>query len=154
MMARLFLLFFIFSNTAYAIRLTQTVSNDVLFDLSLIAPTDAGDYFSTRHTSSSRATRLSISGIPAATEWVVYAKISHEIKGVKVKIKRTGNGSGRTIPTGNTSNRVLGITETKLFSGKGSRTHIPMQTEIDDISVGDGFGTLGTDIIFTIKTLE
>lgn len=152
-MIRIFLLFLVISNTAYAISLRQTVSNDVLFDFRLIAPTDAGDYFSARHTSAPRATLLSITGIPNATEWVVFAKISHDISGIKVKIKRTGNGSGSQLPTGNISNKILGITEIKLFSGTGSRSHIPMQTEIDSLGVGDGFGTLGTDIVFTVKTL-
>lgn len=149
---RLLALFFISTMNVHAITLTQTVPSDVLFNLTTATPTDAGSYFTDAHTSSANATLLSVSDIPNGTQWTVYAKLSQNISGIKVRIKRTGDGTGIKKPTGNTSNRILTTNPKKLFDGKGSVINIPMQTEVYGIGVNDGHGTFETNIEFIVET--
>ena len=149
---RLFTLFFISTVNVYAITLTQTVPSDVLFDLTTTTPTDAGNYFTNAHTSPANASLLSISDIPNDTQWTISAKLSQAMSGVKVRIKRTGEGTGINKPTGNTRNRILTTNLKKLFDGKGSIINIPMQTEIYGIGVNDGHGIFDTNIEFIVET--
>ena len=149
---RLITLFFISTVNVSAITLIQTVPNEVLFNLTTNAPTDAGSYFADGYTSSANATLLSISDIPNDTTWSVYARLSQDIPGIKVRIKRSGDGTGIKKPTGNTSNRILSTNLIKLFKGQGSITNIPMQTEIYGIGVSDGHGEFTTNIEFTVET--
>jgi len=139
---------------ANAVTLTQTAPGDILFDLNLVTPLEAGTYFSKFQSSSTNATLLSIDDIPSSTKWTVFAKLSTVIPGIKVRIKRTGNGTGSTAPTGNTGNRRLNnaVTWVRLFRGKGSRLNIPMQTQVFNIGVGDGNGVFETDIDFKVET--
>ncbi|MEE9352380.1 MAG: hypothetical protein V3U78_08975 [Thiotrichaceae bacterium] len=153
MTIRIFLLFFVCSINASAVTLTQTVPSDVLFDLNLVTPTEAGTYFATSQSSSSSATLLSVGDIPSTTKWTMYGKLTTTIPGIKVRIKRTGNGTGSTAPNGGLSNKRLNDTTwRKLFSGKGSRLNIPLQTEVYGIGVGDGHGTFEGDIEFKVET--
>ncbi|HIO91555.1 MAG TPA: hypothetical protein EYG68_01775 [Leucothrix mucor] len=149
---RLFTLFFTCVLSANAITLTQTVPSDVLFDLTMVAPTNAGDYFANAHTSPVNSTLLSIADIGNGKKWTVYAKLSQNIPGIKVRIIRTGNGIGKKIPQGNTANKILNTNLRKLFDGQGSILNIPMQTEIYGIGVSDGHGLFTSDIEFIVET--
>jgi len=150
------LLFFICVSSASAITLTQTVATDILFDLTLVAPTDAGDYFNNSYTRDS--TLLTIDGISANTTWKVYAKLSNFVHSgsekIQVRVKRMGNGTGgSTNPSGGATYKRLNDTSYKyLFRGKGSRSDIPMQTKIKNIGVNDDFGTFDTIIEYKVET--
>lgn len=153
MIIRICLLLMLFSN-ANAITLIQSIPDDVLFDLTTIAPTEAGNYLSTRHLSPKNKTLLSIDDIPDTTKWAVYARLANEISGITVKIKRIGDGTGITPPSEARRNyKKIPAIGRKLFSGQGKRLNIPMRTKITNLGVSDGFGTFDTDIIFTVKTL-
>jgi len=151
-LVRLVTLFFACTLTVNAITLTQSVPSDVLFNLTTLTPMDAGDYFASSQTSSPNSTLLSIADIPNDTKWTVYAKLSSNISGIKVRIKRFGNGVGVEQPKGNTGNKVLSTNKRKLFTGKGSIRNIPMQTEVYGIGVGDGYGTFTSNIEFIVET--
>lgn len=137
-----------------AITLTQTAGN-ILFDLSLVAPTDAGDYLNNSYTRDS--TFLTIDNIPSNTKWRVYAKLSVYVHSgqqkIKVRIKRIGNGTGVNVPAGGNSFKTLDNTSyIQLFRGKGNRFNIPMRVQIKGIGVTDDYGTFDTIIEYKVET--
>ena len=155
MILRILLLFFLGLPNAHSVTLNQTVPNEVLFDLNLSPPTEAGTYFASKQSSTANATLLSIDDIPSTTKWIVYGRLTSNLLNnrIKVRIKRTGNGTGSTLPSGTLRNKRLSAgTWKRLFSGKGSRFNIPMQTEVYGIGVNDGFGLFETDIEFKVET--
>ena len=154
-MYRFILLFIICVSSANAITLTQTVNSDVLFDLTPVAPTDAGDYFANSYTRD--ATLLSIEGIANDQKWMVYAKISNYVHSgtekIRIKVKRTGDGTGVTAPTGGAVFKKLTVGNYRyLFRGKGNRYNIPITTKIGGIGVRDGYGAFNTTIEYKVET--
>ena len=154
-MFRLIIFLFICVSSVNAITLTQTVASDVLFDLTPVAPTDAGDYFNNSYTRD--LTALTIDDIPSNQKWKVYAKISNYVHSgsekIKIKVKRNGNGTGVTTPSGGATYKKLNITSYKyLFRGKGNRFDIPMTTKITNIGVTDDYGTFNTTIEYKVET--
>jgi len=149
------LIFFICISSANAITLTQTIASDVVFDLTPVAPTDAGDYFNNSYTRDN--TQLSIDGIPNTTKWKIYAKLSNFVHSgqqkIKVQIKRQGDGTGGTLPSGGNTYKTLNETTYKyIFRGKGSRFDIPIQTKIKGIGVTDDYGAFTTTIEYKVET--
>ncbi len=150
-MLRIIVLFLLCTLSAHAVTLTQTVTGDVLFDLTPLTPTDAGDYFNTSYTRD--LTLLSIDNIPNDVSWTISAKISSEIPGVTVRVSRKGTGTGSTInPSGGTSYKTLTTTYTELFTGEGKRFNIPMRTQLKGIGVSDNNGVFETHIEYKIET--
>jgi len=154
-MFRLIIIFFICVSNVNAITLTQTVANEVLFDLTSVAPTDAGDYFNDSYTRD--LTLLTIDDLPSNQKWRVYAKLSNYVHSgsdkIKIKLKRQGNGTGVTTPSGGNTYKKLNITSYKyLFRGEGSRFDIPMSTKIAGIGVNDDYGTFNTTIEYKVET--
>lgn len=149
-MLRIITLFLLSTACANAVTLTQTVAGDILFDLTPLTPTDAGDYFDNLYTRD--LTYLSIDDIPNNVPWRIYAKLSSEIPGIVVRVKRTNNGTGSILPTGGRSYEKLSTIYAEIFSGEGRRFNIPMQIQIRGIGVSDGNGTFDTDIVYKIET--
>lgn len=149
-MLRIIVLFLLSTACANAVTLTQTVPEDILFDLTSAAPGEAGDYFDDAYTRN--LTYLTIDNIPNTVKWQIYAKLSHEISGIKVRIKREDNGTGVILPTGGKSYEELTTVYTAIFSGEGKRFDIPMQTQIKGIGVSDDNGTFSTNIEYKIET--
>ncbi len=153
------LIFFICISNANAITLTQTIASDVLFDLTPVAPTDAGDYFNNSYTRDN--TQLTIDGIPNTTKWKIYAKLSNFVHSgqekIKVRIRRQGNGNGNgtgvNIPSGGNTYKRLNETSYKyIFRGQGNRADIPIRTQIKGIGVYDGHGAFTTTIEYKVET--
>lgn len=149
-MLRIITLFLLSTACANAVTLTQTVPGDIVFDLTPLAPTDAGDYFDTSYTRD--LTYLTIDDIPNTIKWRLYAKISNEIPGIAVRIKRTDNGTGANAPTGGRVYEKLSTVYTEIFTGEGKRFDIPMQTQIRGLGVSDDNGTFNADIEYKIET--
>ena len=155
-MYRSILLFILGLSSAHAITLTQTVSSDVLFDLTPVAPTDAGDYFAYSYTRDK--TLLTIDGIPNNQKWKVYARISNFVHGgsekIRIMVKRTGLGTGVNAPTdGATGFIKLTVSSYKyFFKGEGSRFDIPVRTRIEGIGVYDDYGDFNTMIEYKVET--
>lgn len=149
------LIFFICISSANAITLAQTIASDVLFDLTLVAPIDAGDYFDDSYTRDN--TQLTIDDVTDDTEWKIYAKLSNFVHSgqekIRVQIKRQGDGTGVTLPSaGNTYKTLNETSYTYIFRGKGKRFDIPMQTKIKGIGVSDDYGTFNTTIEYKVET--
>ncbi len=154
-MLRVILFFFIGISSANAITLTQIVASDILFDLTSVAPTDAGDYFNNSYIRDS--TLLTIDSISNGSKWRIYAKLSNFVHSgqqkIKVKIKRQNDGTGVHTPVGGNSFKTLNDTDYRqIFRGKGKRFNIPLRTEIDGIGVYDDYGTFNTIIEFKVET--
>lgn len=150
-MLRIIILFLMSTACANAVTLTQTVPGDILFDLTPLAPTNAGDYFDSTYTRD--LTYLTIDDIPSNIKWRIYAKLSTDIDGIKVRVKREGHGTGSIVPTGGTSYETLVTTTyTEIFHGEGKRFDIPIQTEIRGIGVSDESETLNTNIEYKVET--
>lgn len=145
------IVFFLLSTTcAHAVTLTQTVPDDILFDLTPLTPAEAGDYFDTSYTRD--LTLLSIDDIPGDVTWTVSARISAEIPGVKVRVSREGNGTGSISPSGGTSYETLTTAYTTLFTGAGKRFDIPMRTQLKNLGVSDDNGIFDINIEYKIET--
>lgn len=149
-MLRIVVLFLMSTVCANAVTLTQTVPEDILFDLTPLAPVEAGDYFESVHTRD--LTYLSIDNIPNDVKWTVYAKLSNEIPGIALRVRREDNGTGTTVPTGGKSYSKLTPIYIEIFSGKGKRFDIPMRTKISGIGVSDDHGTHNSNIEYKIET--
>lgn len=151
-MLRIVALFLMSTACAKAVTLTQTVPGDILFDLTSLAPDNAGEYFDNAYERD--LTYLTIDDIPNNIKWRLYAKISHEIPGINIRVKREGNGTGAIVPVGGKRYTDLapGITYTEIFRGEGKRFDIPMRTQIKGIGVSDDNGTFGTSIEYKIET--
>jgi len=154
-MLRSILFFFICVSSASAITLTQTVATDILFDLNLVAPTDAGDYFNDSYTQTN--TLLSIDNIPDDTKWKVYAKLSNFVynghEKIRIAIKRNGDGTGvHPVYAGNAYHRLDETTYKYIFRGEGSHFDIPITTKIRGIGVTDNIGTHNTTIEYKVET--
>lgn len=151
-MIKIILLFAISLSSANAITLKQEIPSDLLFDLTAVAPTNAGDYFKNSYTQNK--TLLTIDNIPNDTQWRIYAKIRQEISGIKIKVKRKSEGTGVNPLEGKKKYKTLKttFTLTPLFSGKGSHFDILMRTQINGIGVNDGHGAFDTSIIYKVET--
>lgn len=151
----LFITLFLVIPDTYPITITQEVADDILFDLTSIAPTEAGDYFEDFYERD--ATTLNVVTVLPTTSWKVSAKLSVFIHSgsekIKVRLKRTGNGTGLIIPSGGVSFETINqTTYTDLFSGTGSRLNIPIKTRIEGVGVSDEFGTFDTTIEYKVES--
>ena len=151
----LFITLFLIIPSTYSITITQEVADDILFDLTSIAPTEAGDYFENSYERD--ATTLNVVTLLSTTSWKVSAKLSVFIHSgsekIKVRLKRIGNGTGLIIPSGGGSFETINqTTYTDLFSGTGSRLNIPIRTRVEGIGVSDEFGTFDTTIEYKVES--
>ena len=153
-MLKIILFFFISISSANAITLTQTVTADILFDLTSVAPTDAGDYFNDSYRRDT--TLLTIDHIPNGKKWRVYAKLSNFVHSgqqkIEIRIKRMGKGTGVHTPVEGTSLITLDTNYQEIFNGKGKRFNIPMRTQIKGIGVYDDYGIFNSTIQFKVET--
>jgi hypothetical protein len=149
-MLRIIVLFLLSTAAANAVTLTQTVPEDIVFDLTPLTPTDAGDYFDDTHTRD--LTYLTIDNIPNNITWTLFAKISGDIPGITVSIRREDNGTGAILPQGGTSYEKLTTVYTAIFTGEGKRFDIPVRTQLKSVGVSDDNGTFSTNIDYKIET--
>ncbi|PID46370.1 MAG: hypothetical protein CSB47_04480 [Proteobacteria bacterium] len=149
-MLRIIVLFLSCTLPAHAVTLTQTVIGDVLFDLTPLAPADAGDYFNNSYARD--LTQLSVDNIPNDVTWTIFARISSEIPGITVRVRRKGTGTGAINPSGGTSYKKLTTTYKKLFTGEGKRFDIPMRTQLKGIGVSDNNGIFETHVEYKVET--
>ncbi len=103
--------------------------------------TNAGDYYSsTQETDTSSL--LNISNLGASSvNWKIQARTS--ATGLAISVRRTGGGSGDGTITNGLDYVPLTASYTTLFcgSGTGNHTDIPLQFQIDNLDVSDGYST-------------
>ena len=71
-------------------------------------------------------------------------------KGVKLRIRRTGDGMGGGMLTGGRTFQQVKLGCTTLCTGTGDRTSIPLQFELTGVSLDVPVGTHATSIIYTV----
>jgi hypothetical protein len=113
--------------------------------------TNAGDYYTGSFTT---ATSINIGGTTSSSQmWTLSARLTTDIAGLNIGIKRTGNGSGDSIPSGGTDDyQTLTTAFLPFFTGSGNVTGIPLELQISDVDVTDGNGTKTIPIEYQITT--
>lgn len=71
-------------------------------------------------------------------------------KGVKLRVRRTGEGMGGGLIAGGRSYREIGPSYRTLCTGTGDRTNIPLQFELTGVSLEIPVGTHATTITYTV----
>jgi hypothetical protein len=106
--------------------------------------TNAGVYYGSTLNSPSNASTISVQNLGGSlTYWKVQAKRSNSNNnGLNIHITRTGAGSGDGTISGN-SIILLNESFKTIFcgSGTGDRTDIPLQFQLTNLGVEDGYGT-------------
>jgi len=106
--------------------------------------TNAGDYYSSTLDSPGNASTVNIQNLGGSlTYWKVQARRSNSSNnGLNIHITRTGAGSGDGTISGN-STILLDESFKTIFcgSGTGNRTDIPLQFQLTNLGVENGYGT-------------
>lgn len=71
-------------------------------------------------------------------------------RGVKLRVRRTGEGMGGGLIAGGRGYREIGPSYQALCTGTGDRTNIPLQFELTGVSLDIPVGTHATTITYTI----
>lgn len=107
--------------------------------------TNAGDYYgSTLEPGSTtglscNSSSLSISSVAtSSTAWTLEVGLQNSVSGVTVQVRRTGTGSGDSVPSGGSSYITLSTAKRTFFTGTGDVSSIPLAFRISDFGVEDG----------------
>lgn len=120
--------------------------------------TDAGDYYTGSLESGSALLSctdayLTISGTATSTTaWTLSARLVSSATGLGLELKRTGNGTGSSAPSGGTDYTTLSTAYETLFTGQGNVSSIPLQFRVNNLDVSDGNGTKNIQIQYQITT--
>jgi hypothetical protein len=111
--------------------------------------TNAGDYADSFTTSTS----INISGTTSSSQtWELSARLTTAMTGLTIDVKRTGNGSGDSVPSGGNADQTLTTAFQPFFTGSGNVSGIPLQFLIRNIDVTDGNGTKDIKIEYQVTT--
>ena len=120
--------------------------------------TQAGDYYSST-LSSDEATLscddafLTITGVATSTtSWSVSTRLVDSLSGMNLELRRSGNGTGDSTPSGGDSYTTLSTAPQAFFSGQGNVSSIPLQFRIRNFDVSAGNGSLNLQIQYQITT--
>jgi hypothetical protein len=70
--------------------------------------------------------------------------------GVRLYVRRNGDGTGTGTITGGTSYQEVTTVNTELFRGTLARKDIPMQFMVTGVSVSGGAGSFSTTVTYTV----
>lgn len=142
--------------TAQAVSLSVSVAGVTGADVPLKITdtiTNAGDYYSNTQTTESNASLLTIENLGASSvNWKVQART--DVSGLSISVHHTGSGSGDGTITNDLGYIPLTASYTTLFcgSGTGNRTDIPLQFQIGNLDVSDGYRPLALPVEYQIIT--
>ncbi len=109
---------------------------------------NAGEYYDS---TISTSTNVNISGTTNSSEaWTLAVRLSSAVTGLSIAVKRTGAGSGDSIPSGGDSNVPLTTAFQNLFTGTGNVSTIPLEFSISNFDVSDGNGTKSIQIEYQV----
>lgn len=112
--------------------------------------TNAGEYYAD---STSTSTTVNIGGTTNTSQaWTLAARLSSPMPGLTIAVKRTGTGTGDSIPAGGDSNITLTTAYQNLFTGTGNISGIPLAFLISGLDVTDGYGTKNIQIEYQVTT--
>jgi hypothetical protein len=112
--------------------------------------TNAGDYYTGSFTT---ATSINIGDTTSSSQmWTLSARLTTVIAGLNIGIKRTGNGSGDSVPSGGNTNQELTTAFQPFFTGSGNISGIPLEFEISNFDVTDGNGIKNIQIQYQVTT--
>ncbi|OQX16054.1 MAG: hypothetical protein BWK73_05065 [Thiothrix lacustris] len=113
--------------------------------------TNAGEYYADSFTTS---TTINISGTTSLQAWTVSVRLKNLIDGLAITTKRTGSGTGDSIPSGGNGNYPLTTAFQPLFTGSGNISGIPLEFQISNFDVTDGNGTKDLQIEYQVTTTQ
>ena len=146
-----FILFIFLIANAQAI--TLSVTSSLVFDLTDKAPTEAGKYLKRSYKNDKDGTLINVSDIESEQRWAVYVRQLILIDGLKIKIKRTGNGTGTEVVE--YGKKFLSLKTDKwkcFFTGQGQHSNIPVQTKVSRIGISDSYGEYNTNLSYKVET--
>lgn len=112
--------------------------------------TNAGDYYGGALTTT---TDVSVGGTTSSSQaWTLAVRLSTAVTGMTVQVKRTGAGTGDSIPTGGDSFITLTTAQQTLCSGTGNVATIPLEYQISNFDVTDGNGAKAIELEYQITT--
>lgn len=112
--------------------------------------TSAGDYYDA---TVSTATEVTVSGTASSSEaWTLAIRLKTAVPGMSVQVKRTGSGTGDSIPTGGTTPVVLTTAFQPLCSSTGNVSNIPLEYQIGNLDVSDGYGAKSIELEYQVTT--
>ncbi len=111
--------------------------------------TNAGEYYADSFTTS---TTVDISGTSSSSQaWTVSVRLTNLVNGLTITTKRTGNGTGDSIPSGSSTYQLTTAFQ-PLFTGSGNISGIPLEFRISNFDVTDGNGTKDIQIEYQVTT--
>jgi hypothetical protein len=112
--------------------------------------TNAGEYYTDSFTT---ATSINIGDTTSSSQmWTLSARLTTDITGLKIGIRRSNNSSNDSVLSGGNANQTLTTAFLPFFTGSGNVTGIPLELQISDVDVTDGNGTKTIPIEYQITT--
>ncbi|MEM1122440.1 MAG: hypothetical protein AAGJ18_18485 [Bacteroidota bacterium] len=116
---------------------------------------EAGSDFSNTHESLSGQVTLSVLGGLGSFNWQIDVQKGNEDwhPNLQLNLKRTGNGVGLGTIAGGTAYQTIANTAQPFILGSDNRTTVPLQYEVQGVSVTIPAKTYYTTVIFTVTEL-